>query len=535
MKTQPVLSSLSVLFALTGIHSARAVEGMVYVDGLRPLSANGWTEADEINIGYHRYERGVAVDGNSEVEYAVSRFDGRFEAWAGFHKGGARKGAKLTFKVLADGKTVYDSGVVKFHAKNLAMKVSVPLDGVKRLRLVVTGDEGRADWAEARILPENRVYFEPRIPASDPEVGKLAMTPMMGVNTWNAFGRSINEKLIRELADCLVDKGLRDLGYRYLCLDDGYQHKSLRDENGRPRWDERKFPSGMKALADYIHSKGLKFGMYSRPKWVKEGNEDKAAGTFAGWEIDFLKYDFSNPRNIKAMIEATRRAGRPVLFNACEWGKRQPWEWAERHGAQSWRITYDVMDVWYSDGDQNPVGILRSAYQGEALGRYSGPGHWNDLDMLVIGLKGKTHLPGRGGATDEDYRSQMSLWCLLASPLAIGGDIRNMSEENLAILTNEEVIAIDQDPLGVPACRAKKIREQEVWLRPLANGEYAVGLLNVGGETIRVSATWRELGLRGSFRARDLWAHKELGRFDGKLEFDVRPHETRLVRLKPVR
>lgn len=524
------------------LRSCSAIAEMTWLDELKPVVANGVSDEREHAVGSLRYDRGLCVVSDSAVEFDVPAQRGRFEAWVGF-KPGAPQGAKLAFKVLADGIVVYDSGTVQFHPKNLAMKVSVPMDGVKRLALRVEGTPNvRANWCEARLFSKNAVFFEPRIPMGDAKLGALARTPMMGVNTWNAFGGDINEALIKALADKLVSSGLKDLGYNYLCLDDGYQSPRARDENGNPEWNKTKFPSGMKSLGEYIHGKGLKFGMYSRPEWVgtrttptevDAESEDKAARTFAAWGVDFLKYDYSNPWANKSMIAAVRRAGRPVWFNTCEWGSSGPWQWAIEAGAQSWRVTFDVMDLWYSIGDDNPVGILRSAYQGEAVGRFAGPGHWNDLDMLVIGLKGKTHLAGRGGANTQDYRSQMGLWSLLAAPLVIGGDIRTMDEDNLKILTNKEVIAIDQDPLGVPACRAKKIKDAEVWLRPLANGDYAVGMLNVGESAIKISVTDRELGLKGVFAVRDLWKHEEMNGFQGTLECDVQPHEMRLLRLTP--
>jgi alpha-L-fucosidase len=509
------------------------------LDEIKPAVANGVARE---KLESSEYQRGLCMVSGSSVEYDLPLPFGRFEAWACFRPG-TPPGAKLAFKVLTDEAVAYDSGVVPYCPKNLAMKVSVPLDGVKRLALRVEGTPNvHAQWAQPRLFGKNKVFFDPRIPMQDAALGEMARTPLMGVNTWNAFGTDINEKLIKQLADKLVSSGLKDLGYNYLCLDDGYQSPRARDEQGNPQCNRAKFPSGMERLGDYIHGKGLKFGMYSRPDWVgshttpdrvDRESEDKAARTFAAWKIDFLKYDYSNPWANKSMIAATRRAGRPVWFNTCEWGTSSPWKWAIEAGAQSWRVTFDVMDLWYSAGDDNPVGILRSAYQGEAVGRYAGPGHWNDLDMLVIGLRGKTHLPGRGKANTQEYRSQMGLWSLLAAPLVIGGDIRTMDVENLKILMNKEVIAIDQDALGIPACRAKKINDLEAWLRPLANGDYAVGILNVGESTLKTTVTGRDLGLPGTYTVRDLWKQEDLGKFQGSLECEVQPHELRLLRFTP--
>ena len=351
----------------------------------------------------------------------------------------------------------------------------------------------------------------------------------MGFNTWNAFGTKIDEKLIRETADAMVEKGLKDAGFAMLCLDDGWQ-----GETG-DTWNFERFPSGMKPLGAYIHEKGMKFGIYSRPAWVK-GEETKVASAFADWGVDYLKYDFSDDNareSNRKMVDALRATGRPMVFNVCEWGKNRPWEWAPSIGGQTWRATYDVIDKWhYTDMDRNwGLGFLKAADQTEALGRFSGPGRWNDPDMLVVGCGGKAFMKG-GGCTDREYRTQFGLWCLLSAPLLIGCDVRKLEGPALETLRNREVIGLDQDPLGVPAWRVKKLGPLEVWKKPLEGGDLAVGLLNRGSEATPIGVSWPDLGIRDIHRVRDLWDGTETAETN-RIEREVAPHELKLFRLTP--
>ncbi len=495
------------------------------------------TAGGPLCIGGLAYKRGLGVEGPCEIAYAVPAGQKRFAAWVGVDDEDSN--AEVVFKLYADGELAFDSGKLRGRRREGHMNldrpvgVSVPLAGVKQIRLVVEGN-GLADWADARFIPEEQSAWPWPAPVPAPK-GALTPTPPMGLNTWNKFGVKINEKLIVEVADAMVSTGLRDAGYVYLNLDDGWQGDPERNDEGNPVWDKEKFPGGMKALADYIHSKGLKFGIYSRPAWVG-GYEEKAARAFADWDVDYVKYDFSEQdakRVNGALVEAVRAAGRPMVFNVCEWGLNRPWEWGAEIGAQCWRTTFDVLDRWYDEVDKSPgLGLLKAADQTEPLGRFAGSGRWNDPDMLMSGVRGEGHL--RGGCNDTEYHTQMSLWCLLAAPLLIGCDVRHMDEATKGILLNREVIAIDQDPLGVQGWRARKLAEREVWMRPLADGGLAVGLLNRGETPTVVTARWSDLDITGRHRVRDLWAKRDLGVINDKIEREVSPHETVLVRLSPV-
>ncbi len=372
----------------------------------------------------------------------------------------------------------------------------------------------------------------------------------MGWMSWNNFGPNMNEMLLRQMADAMVSSGMREAGFRYLCLDDYWQGK--RDSQGVLQPDPAKFPHGIKALADYVHSKGLKIGIYSdaaeltcEKQPASFGHEEKDAATFAAWGIDYLKYDYCfAPEDQRtaitrytAMAQALRRTGRPIVFSICEWGPRKPWLWGAKAGGQLWRTTWDIREIWHSvKYDASTAGILDILDQQVGLEKYSGPGRWNDPDMLVVGLNGKgkyTSLRGYPSCTETEYRSQMSLWCLLAAPLMATNDLRSMDAAAREILTNREVTAIDQDPLGQQASRIAKEKDLEVWARSLSDGAKAVGLLNrAEGAARKIKVTWNQLGLQGKQKVRDLWGHKDLGVFQDQFEAAVSSHAVLLLKIQ---
>jgi len=522
---------------------------VAYLGTLAPTSRAGEVRADrsaagsELNIGGLPYAHGLGVRGASELIYDVRGEHGRFEAWVGLDAASGPGAAR--FQVYADDQLEFDSGPVAFVAwasdanPNHPIGVRVSLVGVTCLRLVVTALEGdaaalAADWADAKLVPPAAPEFQPRtIPP-----GALAPTPPMGWCSWNAFGPEISAQLIRETVDAIVASGLKDAGYVYVNLDDGWQ--GARGDT----WNAQRFPSGMKALGDYIHAQGLKFGIYSRPVWVS-GQEERVAAAFAAWGVDYLKYDFSDreaEETNRRMIAAVRTAGRPIVFNICEWGKNRPWEWGGRIDAQTWRATYDVVQRWYTPADTNSgIGLLKALDQTEALSPIAVGGRWNDPDMLVVGLASKPN-PFGPALTATEERTQFGLWCLLAAPLLVGCDARNLDESLRAILTNREVIAIDQDPLGVPAWRARKLGDLEVWKKPLHGGDapglphrgdFAVGLLNRGDQPATIAVRWSDLCISGPYRVRDLWARQDLGVFDFRIARPVASHELVLLRLTP--
>ncbi|HYC99373.1 glycoside hydrolase family 27 protein [Brevundimonas sp.] len=351
-------------------------------------------------------------------------------------------------------------------------------------------------------------------PSQDPTrtANGLAMTPPMGWNSWNKFGCDVNERVVRHVADAMVNSGMRDAGYVYVVIDDCWQ--GPRDADGFITVDPVRFPSGMKALADYVHSKGLKFGLYSdagrmtcagRPG--SQGHEYQDAITYARWGVDYLKYDwcYSGVRNAEEayalMADALRSTGRPIVFSMCEWGNNRPWLWASKIG-NLWRTTGDIADIWEGKKGNN-WGVLNLADMNEPLWPYAGPGHWNDPDMLEV---------GNGGMTNIEYRSHFSLWAMMAAPLIAGNDIATMDETTRDILMNTEVIAVNQDAAGVQGRRVRDEGDLEVWVKALAGGARAVLLFNRGPEAANIEVTWDELGYPPSLRAnvRDLWAHRDL-------------------------
>jgi alpha-galactosidase len=364
----------------------------------------------------------------------------------------------------------------------------------------------------------------------------LALTPPMGWNSWNKFACNVSEKLIKGAADAMVSSGMKDAGYQYVVIDDCWQVK--RDDAGKIVADPERFPSGIKALADYVHSKGLKFGIYSdagaktcegRPG--TKGREGIDARTYAEWGVDYLKFDWCNTEGQDTrdaygrMSRALRATGRPIVFSICEWGSTKPWLWAQGVG-HLWRATGDIADRWDSGQSRDGLGVVNILDLVEGLYPFAGPGHWNDPDMLEV---------GNGRMTAAEYRAHFSLWCLLAAPLIAGNDLEAMTAEIRAILTNREVIAIDQDPLGMQGRRVWREGPQEVWLKPLADGSKAVILFNRGTAEGTLSVKWEDVGLfpRGSAVVRDLWAGKDLGSFTGRFEAKVGPHDAAMLKITP--
>jgi alpha-galactosidase len=331
---------------------------------------------------------------------------------------------------------------------------------------------------------------------------------------------------------------MRDAGYQYVVIDDCWQ--TTRDANGFIVADPQKFPSGIKALADYIHSRGLKFGIYSdagrltcggRP--ASQGHEYQDAITYARWGVDYLKYDWCNTGDRNAeeayavMADALRQSGRPIVFSMCEWGTAKPWLWAKNVG-NLWRTTGDIFDSFDTPDPKRTWAhtVTDIVDLNEPLWPYAGPGHWNDPDMLEV---------GNGGMTPAEYRSHFSLWAMMAAPLMAGNDIAHMDETTRAILLNREVIAVDQDPLGQQGRRVAREGDSEIWVRPLSGGATAVLLFNRGAAPSTIRATSDQLGLAAAARmkVRDLWAHKESGRWRGGIQAVVEPHGVAMFVLRP--
>jgi alpha-galactosidase len=364
----------------------------------------------------------------------------------------------------------------------------------------------------------------------------LARTPPMGWNSWNKFACNVSEDLIKGAADALVSSGMRDAGYQYLVIDDCWQVD--RDANGNIVADPTRFPHGIQALADYVHSKGLKFGLYSdagtatcqhRPGG--RGYEFQDARQYAAWGVDYLKYDWCDhgTQNSEAsyglMSAALKKSGRPIVFSLCEWGSTKPWLWARDIG-NLWRATGDIVDKFDGKEKGDGLGVVQILDQMNGIESYSGPGHWNDPDMLEV---------GNGGMTTAEYRSHFSMWCILAAPLMAGNDVRNMTPEIRDILTNKELIAVDQDPLGIQGHRVQQNGGLEVWSKQLGDGGRAVALLNRGGAEARITVAWTDLGYPETLAAkvRDLWAKQDLGTHKGSYAASVPSHGVVILHFKP--
>jgi alpha-galactosidase len=387
--------------------------------------------------------------------------------------------------------------------------------------------------------------------ASAQKFDNLAKTPPMGWNSWNKFACNIDENTIKGVADAMVSSGLRDAGYVYLNLDDCW-HGS-RDVNGFITADSTKFPSGIKALADYVHSKGLKIGIYSdagrqtcggRPGSL--GHEYQDALTYAKWGIDYLKYDWCNTENVNPkgaytlMRDALHAAGRPIVFSMCEWGQSKPWTWAKDVG-HLWRTTgdiYNCFDCIDDHGSWKAFGVMQILAMQDTLRKYAGPGHWNDPDMLEV---------GNGQKVNQD-RAHFTMWCMLAAPLILGNDIRTMSKETASIILNKEVVALDQDTLGVQGLNFETKDSVQVWLKPLAGGDWAFCLLNATTKDVSFSIDWQHYNFtdkevsgrstdfnRIKYRIRNLWTKKNEGATSSNKMVNVPSQDVVLYRLTPVK
>jgi alpha-galactosidase len=362
----------------------------------------------------------------------------------------------------------------------------------------------------------------------------LALTPPMGWNSWNKFGCDVSEKLVKETADALVATGMKDAGYQYLVIDDCWQVR--RDAEGRIVPDPDRFPSGMKGLADYVHGQGLKFGLYSdagtgtcQKRPGSKDHEEIDARTYAAWGVDYLKYDWCNAEgqdtrdSYARMSRALRASGRPIVFSICEWGSTRPWLWAPGIG-HLWRSTGDIQDCWDCGKSWGGMGVVHIIDLLADLHPFAGPGHWNDPDMLEV---------GNGGLSAAESRAHFSFWALLAAPLMAGNDLRSMSAETREILTNPEVIAVDQDALGMQGRKVRDNGPQEVWMKPLGDGSKAVILFNRGTEAGNIGISWEDISLApgGKALVRDLWKKADVGSFARRFEAKVAPHDVVMVRI----
>lgn len=378
----------------------------------------------------------------------------------------------------------------------------------------------------------------------------LGMTPPMGWNSWNTFTHAINEDLIKETADAMVSSGLKDAGYEYVVIDDCWSLRQ-RNEQGELVADPEKFPHGMKAVADYVHSKGLKFGMYScdgthtcagYPGSFEHEFQD--AATFASWGVDYLKYDncykpshMDGEMLYKRMSLALRNCGRDILFSACNWGNDNVWSWIQGSGAQLFRSTGDIQDSWESIKNLFLSQLDKTAY--------SGPFCHNDIDMLVVGMYGGSNNEfigsKLGGCTDVEYRTHFSLWALMNSPLMIGCDIRKMSDATKETLLNPDIIAINQDiecrgPYMVPGHDPAVLMSL---VKPMSDGSLAIGMFNLGDRKAEINLPFWDMGIPAAagmgLEMFNCWTHENEGVFTERYAAQVEPHDCKVFRAKVVK
>lgn len=378
---------------------------------------------------------------------------------------------------------------------------------------------------------------------------QLGQTPPLGWNSWNTFACDVDENLIRQMADAMVASGMKDAGYEYINIDDCWHGE--RDKEGNIQVNKERFPSGMKALADYVHSRGLKIGIYSDAGHKtcagypgSRGHEYQDARTYAQWGIDYLKYDWCDTENINpigaytTMRDALHKAGRPIFFSICEWGDNKPWEWAQEIG-HAWRTTGDIYPCWNCElnhGSWSSWGVLPILDKQEKLRKFAGPGHWNDMDMMEVG----------NGMTEAQDRAHFSLWSIMNSPLIAGNDLRIMSETTRKTLTNKHVIAVNQDKLGVQAMKYIHAGDLMVFAKPLENNEWAFLFLNRGNSTLNYTHDWlhyyelkddlfnHHVDFRKTtFGWRDLWKGGE-GDTTKPLVLQIAAHDVVMLVLRPI-
>ena len=376
---------------------------------------------------------------------------------------------------------------------------------------------------------------------------ELALTPPMGWNSWNTFQANISEKLVRETVDSMISSGMKDAGYTYIVLDDGWMMME-RNKMGDLVPDPVKFPNGMKAVADYVHSKGFKFGLYNCAGTKTcggypgtRGYEYQDARLYASLEVDYLKFDWCSSQGLNAkeayttMSKALRLAGRPIIFSLCEWGDNKPWEWASEVG-QLWRTTgdiYNCFDCIKNNGTWNAWGAVQIMDKQKGLRKYAGPGHWNDPDMMEVG----------NGMPVNEGRAHFSLWCMMAAPLIAGNDLRSMSKATISILTNKEAIAIDQDSLGVQGYVYLEKDSVDTWIKPLANNELAVCFFNRSQQPVSINYNWKLNAVNdtisktfidfnsSTFTLRNVWTKKDTGTTDNVFTAVVPSHDVIMLRL----
>jgi alpha-galactosidase len=464
----------------------------------------------------------MAADGHTDqavlaLQQSGNQITGKFErAWGNMKiEQGSVEGNKLSFTARSgDNYVINGEGVLE------GDKLHVTVHDADRKSYELVAQRAKVDpLTVANVIPPP--------PIKDLAPNGLAKTPPMGWNSWNLFAGKVDDKTVRTMADAMVTSGMRDAGYVYVNIDDTWQGD--RDAMGVIHGNH-KFPD-MKALVDYVHSRGLKIGIYSSPGPYtcagyegSYGHEAQDAKTYAEWGFDYLKYDWCSASNVyqdkdmravyQKMAEALRSTGRPIVYSLCQYGREEVWTWGAAAGGNLWRTTGDIDDSYKR--------MMEIADSQSVIAKYAGPGHWNDPDMLEI---------GNGGMTTDEYRTHMSLWALFAAPLLAGNDVRKMSADTESILLNKEVIAVDQDPMGVQGRLAPKAGDIEYYGRPLNNGDMALVVVNPANTTTSLKLPWADMHVPEGTAIRDLWKHEDF-KATPEQTFTIPAHGSLMFRMK---
>jgi len=465
----------------------------------------------------------------AQNEPVIAHGDSPAPAINGARTVGATPGRPFLFLVPATG-----DQPLTFSAQNLPEGLTLdPRTGI------ITGSVAKEGTYQVDITVSNKLGQASRKITIIAGKGKLAQTPPMGWNSWNVWGLSVDAEKVKAAADAMVKSGLAAHGFQFINIDDGWEKG--REANGEIVPNE-KFPD-MKALSDYVHSRGLKLGIYSSPGPKTCGgyegtwkHEKQDAESYAKWGIDYLKYDWCSyslvvrgrgieilQRPYREMRKRLEAVDRDIVYSLCQYGMGKVWKWGESVGGNLWRTTGDINDSWSR--------LKSIGFKQPKIAEYSGPGHWNDPDMLVVGKVGwgpRLH-PTR--LTKAEQITHITIWAMEAAPLLIGCDMSNLDQFTLDLLTNDDVLAVDQDPLGKAATVKAKKGTTEVWARPLFDGTLAVALFNRGKNPAQVTANWSELGLQGQQPVRDLWQRKELGSFNNSFAAEVPPHGAVMLKI----
>ncbi|ANI88636.1 hypothetical protein A9P82_04630 [Arachidicoccus ginsenosidimutans] len=446
---------------------------------------------------------------------------------------GVRPNSPVIYKIAASGQKP-----LHYEVKNLPQGLSVDAStGVITGALKNAGDY-KMEVTVSNALGKNKRNFTIKVG------NQLGLTPAMGWNSWNCWGLSVNADRVKSSARAMIDKGLIDYGWSYINIDDGWE-AAQRNADGTISPNE-KFPD-MKSLSDWLHAQGLKFGIYSSPGTRTCGgflasyqHELQDAATYASWGVDYLKYDwcsydsvyraegdttdaaFIKPYTI--MQKALLQQPRDIYYSLCQYGWRDVWKWGANVNGNSWRTTGDINDSW---------GSLTSIWSRQApLYPYASPGHWNDPDMLVVGMLGWSDNLHPTKLTPDEQYTHISLWCLLSAPLLIGCDMSKLDNFTTSLLTNDEVLALDQDILGKQAQQIIKKDDYQIWVKQLEDGTHAIGIFNLSKEAKTIHVDWKELNLSETLTVRDLWRKKDLGKFKKGFDTKVNSHGVELIKVK---